>query len=218
MAYSLGVPIAILFLNGKNYDKFEDLKKNRKWLILAIIIPIFYCTVLYLIGQYLLPYTPDPLNKNQNLFFSVLLILISVIFEEIGWRGYLYKNFTSEGWFKMNLAISFFWALWHVPAILYGGLTIADPYWFGLILFFINLTLASFLLGWIRQKTGGILAPTLVHASNNLAMVAFGISGTILSESGLIFTLILLIFFLIIRAWKTPTLFQIDVIKEKIFS
>ncbi|MFA5829634.1 MAG: CPBP family intramembrane glutamic endopeptidase [Candidatus Gracilibacteria bacterium] len=215
LAYALGVPFTIMLLKGKEFAKIEDIKKNKKWLLIALITPFAYTTVLYLLGKYVFPFSPDPLDQNQNILYQTVFILLSVIFEEIGWRGYLYKYFTMEGWFKMNLSISFFWALWHLPAILYGGYTIPGPFWIGVILFFVNLTLASFMLGWIRQKTGGILAPTLVHAGNNIAMILFGISGPLLNESGIIFTIILAGFVFFTKAWKTPTLFQLNVLKQK---
>jgi len=115
----------------------------------------------------------------------------------------------------MNLSISILWSIWHLPAIIYGGYLIPSPYWLGLALFFINLTLASFIMGWIRQKTGGVIAPILVHAANNIGMVLTGVSGIILGETGIILTLLLIVFVIVTKAWKAPRLFEFAVLKEK---
>jgi membrane protease YdiL (CAAX protease family) len=218
LAYSFGVPFAILLLKGYKYLKFENIREQKKWLLMAFTGPFIYAGILYLLGKYFFPYPPDPLNQNSTFVLGTILILFSVIFEEIGWRGYLYKFFTAEGWFKMNLSISVLWTVWHLPAIFYGGFTVPTPLPLGMTLFFVNLTLASFILGWIRQKTGGVLSPALVHAGNNIAMMLLGVSGPLLSECGIFFTIFLIGFILFTKAWKTPTLFQFSVIKEKYLS
>jgi len=116
----------------------------------------------------------------------------------------------------MNLLTSLFWTLWHFPAIFYGGYAVSQPTWLGVVLFCINLILASFILGWLRQKTGGVIAPTLVHTANNIGMVMTGVSGIILGETGLLLTLLLLIFLLYTKAWKSQgLLFEIEILKEK---
>lgn len=213
--YSLGVPFALLLVRGKNFLQFENVRVQKKWLAIAFITPFVYTGTLYLLGKLFFPFSPDPLNQNSNILYSIIFVLFSVTFEEVGWRGYLYKYFTAEGWFKMNLSISVFWTLWHFPAIIYGGYTIPDPFALGIILFFINLTLGSFILGWMRQKTGGIFSPILIHAGNNIAMIVFGVSGPLLSESGIIFTIFLTALVVFAKAWKTPTMFHFNVIKEK---
>lgn|GEM_PF-3175014 len=215
IAYSLGVPLALLLMRGKDFLELENIKEQKKWLIIGFVTPFIYVTILYFLGKYLFPFEPSMLNQNKNILFSVVFILLSVVFEEIGWRGYLYKYFTAEGWLKMNLLISIFWALWHYPAILYGGFPISEPFAVGIILFFINMILASFILGWIRQKTGGIISPILVHAGNNIAMVIFGVTGPFLSESGIFFTIFLTAFVIYTKAWRTPIMFNFSVIKEK---
>ena len=186
--------------------------------MIAFITPLVYTSILYLIGKYFISFVPDTLNENFNILYLSAFIFASAFFEEIGWRGYLYKYLTMEGWFKMNSAISIFWALWHLPAIFYGGYAMPSPYWISIILFFVNLALASFILGWIRQKTGGVLAPTLVHTANNVGMTITAISGPILGETGILLTIFLLIFIFTTKAWRPTGFFELQVLKEKFIS
>lgn len=213
LAYTLGVPIAILMLKGFKSIKFESVRKTKKWFLLASIIPLIYTTILYQIGTRFIEFTPE--IQNKNILYLVAFICVSAFFEEIGWRGYLYKYLTAKGWFKMNTIISILWATWHLPAIFYGGYPVQSPFWISILLFFVNLTLASFILGWLRQKTGGVLAPTLVHASNNIGMTVAGIGGTILGETGIFMTIFLVAFILIAKAWHPTGLFELAVLKEK---
>jgi len=215
LAYSLGIPVSILILGGFKSISFENIRKSKKWLILATIVPLIYTAALYLLGKYVINFTPDTLNQDYSILYASVMILISAFFEEIGWRGYLYKNLTREGWFKMNLIISVLWATWHLPAIFYGGYAVPSPYWVSMGLFFINLTLASFVLGWIRQKTGGVLAPTLIHASNNIGMVITAISGPIIGETGILLTFLLVAFIITTKAWRPTGFFELQVLKEK---
>ncbi|MFA5947516.1 MAG: CPBP family glutamic-type intramembrane protease [Candidatus Gracilibacteria bacterium] len=215
LAYTLGIPISLLILKGFKSIKFESIKKNKKWLLIAILVPIIYTTILFLIGKYLIGVNSYSINQNSNVLYVTIFICASAFFEEIGWRGYLYKHLTASGWFKMNTTISILWASWHFPAIFYGGYIMPYPLWLSLILFFVNLTLASFILGWIRQKTGGVLAPTLIHASNNIGMIVTGISGLLIGETGILLTILLLAVILITKAWRPTRLFKLSVLKEK---
>ncbi|MDD3861389.1 MAG: CPBP family intramembrane metalloprotease [Candidatus Gracilibacteria bacterium] len=195
--------------------KLENIKSTWKWLLIATFIPLIYTSILYLLGIYFFPFTPSTLLKTDNIPYAIIMILLSVTFEEIGWRGYLYKYCTAEGWLKMNISISILWTVWHLPAIFYGGYPLPSPELLGFALFFINLSLASFILGWLRWKTGGVLSPILVHGSHNITMSIFALTGPLLSECGIFFTIFLAITIVLIKAWKAPTFFELNVIKEK---
>lgn len=106
LAYSFGVPFAIFLLKEFKTIKVENIKSTRRWLALAIATPLLYASILYLLGTYFFPFTPSSLLKVDNIPYAIIMILLSITFEEIGWRGYLYKYCTAEGWLKMNISIS----------------------------------------------------------------------------------------------------------------
>ena len=204
LLYSAGVIIAVFLFRGSSSIKFERHKSTLKWLLLSIILPIIYLGLVYLIGWQFFEYQP------QWITLSVLAIipikLASSFLEEVGWRAYLFSLLKNKGWIYMNLVIGIIWAIWHYPAIFSGSYEISSPLALGVTIFTFNVILLSFIFGWVRQKTGGIIAPTLIHASHNLmyAILASQNNLAILSESGLVLTAILLLTICILKAWKKP--------------
>lgn len=194
--------MAVLFFRGK--IKFEKNSSSIPWIVVSCILPILYIGLIYFIGQQLFDHKIQTLSLT---FLSSLpLILISSFFEEIGWRGFLFSTLQKIGWFKINLLIGILWAIWHYPAIFTGNYTIASPLIFGVFIFTINIILLSFIFGWFRQKTGGIIAPTLIHTFHNLSYSYWAGKNdlSILSESGLVLTIVLLLAIIVLQAWKKP--------------
>jgi membrane protease YdiL (CAAX protease family) len=105
----------------------------------------------------------------------VLIPLGTVLFEELLFRGVLLGvllRWTKQGYAVGVSAIVF--GLWHLPPALHdargdgfaGGLGVVV----GTITF---TTFAGLIFGWLRLRSGSVLAPILAHiASNSLAYVA----------------------------------------------
>lgn len=202
LLYASGVAIAALLYKSK--PPFEKKFTILAWLICAAILPLLYVSIVYLIGWSVLDY---PL-KNISLSFATTtpLIFISAFFEETGWRGFLFKTLEKQSWVKMNLIIGLCWAIWHYPSIFSGNYNTASPLIVGVIIFTLNVILLSFIIAWFRQKTGGILAPTLLHTFHNFAYHAWTTNNDIstLSESGIVLSFVLLTCIIAIKAWKKP--------------
>jgi len=60
------------------------------------------------------------------------------------------------------------WVLFHVPAIVVAGYHSRAPIWFGLVVFAISFMAISFVLAWLRLKSGSVWTAVLFHASHNL--------------------------------------------------
>ncbi len=180
----MGVPLAVILFRGAGSIKFERICKTWFWLLLACILPFLYSLAIFNIQDFTLAPT-------------FVLVLIGALFEEMGWRGFLFKALEKSGWLKMNLIIGMMWATWHLPAILTSNYPIASPMALGLLFFFLNVILLSFLFGWFRQKTDGLFAPILLHASHN-----FFTTGTFESEWKLSATLLLML--LVLQIWRKP--------------
>ena len=202
LLYSLGVAVAFLIFRGK--IKFEKNNSAIPWIIVGCFLPILYIGLVYLIGWQFLDHKIEPLPLT---FLSSLpLVLLASFFEEIGWRGYLFTTLQKIGWLKMNLIIGILWSAWHLPAILTGSYEMASPLVLGITIFTLNVILLSFIFGWFRQKTAGIIAPTLIHAFHNLGYAYWAGKNDlpILGESGLLLTVVLLLVIIILQAWKEP--------------
>jgi len=202
LLYSLGVAVAFLLFRGK--VKFETNRSAVPWTIVGCFLPISYIGLVYLIGWKLFDNKIEPLSLT---FLSSLpFILVASFFEEIGWRGYLFDTLRKFGWIKTNFIIGILWSTWHLPAILTGSYQTSSPLIIGILIFTINVILLSFVFGWFRQKTDGIIAPTVIHTFHNLGYAYWTGKNDlpILSESGLILTIVLLLVIVILQAWEKP--------------
>lgn len=201
LMYSLGVAVAFLLFRGK--VKFEK-SPAIPWIVAGYFLPILYVGLVYFVGWQFFDYKIETLPLA---FLSSLPIVFAAsFFEEIGWRGFLFSMLQKTGWLKMNLIIGILWAVWHYPAIFTGAYDITSQLIPGAAIFTLNVILLSFVFGWFRQKTGGIIAPTLIHTFHNISYAYWAgeNSSYILSESGLVLTAVLLLILVILKAWKMP--------------
>ena len=202
LLYSLGTAVAFLLFKGK--IKFEKNSSAIVWLLVTCFLPIIYIGLVYLIGWQFLDHKTETLSLT---FLSSLpFVLVASFFEEVGWRGYLFEKLQKCSWLKMNFIIGILWSFWHLPAIITGSYGMTSPLILGISIFTINVILLSLVFGWFRQKTGGIIAPTIIHTFHNLAYAYWAGKNDlpILSESGLILTVVLLFIIVILQAWKKP--------------
>ena len=127
-------------------------------------------------------------NSPNGLAMVVLCIVgvaarsIGAFGEEVGWRGFLtprlYKltNFTTT-----SIIIGIIWTIWHLPLMLMtnygGGFTILK-----LLFSVISLISISFMLTWLRIKSGSLLVGLFYHASHNFFIQGF--FDQVLTEKG----------------------------------
>jgi len=86
--------------------------------------------------------------------------------EEYGWRGWLADELRPVGAFWANLITGVLWGLWHAPLILmgfnYGEYTRLGPFF--MVAWCVP---ASFLLWRLREVSGSLLAPAVLHGAIN---------------------------------------------------
>ena len=101
--------------------------------------------------------------------------------EELGWRGFLWRELNPLGFWRSSFLIGFFWGLWHLPVIVngynYPGHPIAGP-----IMMIVLGILISPLIGYVRLRAESVLAAAVFHGTFNAAatMVLFLKGGTVL--------------------------------------
>lgn len=92
--------------------------------------------------------------------------------EEYGWRGVLLELLRPLGFVRANLLVGVLWGLWHAPLIMLGHNY--GPNWaVGIPLFVLFTTPFSFLLSWVRERTGTVAAAAIVHGAFNGLAGAF---------------------------------------------
>ena len=110
-----------------------------------------------------------PISVDFLLFCIIGLLLraIGSFGEEVGWRGFLtprlYKltNMTTT-----SFVIGAIWIIWHIPLMIMtnygGGFSI-----FKIVISTISLVSISFMLTWLRIKSGSLWVGLFYHASHN---------------------------------------------------
>lgn len=98
--------------------------------------------------------------------------LTSVLFatgEELGWRGLLVpelaKRFGFTGTALISAAV---WAIYHYPVILFADYRSTAPVGYSLAMFTVLVTAVSFILAWLRLRSGSVWTGVIFHASHNL--------------------------------------------------
>lgn len=95
--------------------------------------------------------------KGEFPWLIVLTILIYGLFEEIGWRGFLYKELKPLPLFLNILIVSVLWFLWHLNF----EFTTSNLLFFGI------LVLGSWGIGKVADSTNSLLAVSAFHSLNN---------------------------------------------------
>lgn len=174
-----------------------------KWLGLAYLLPIAYAAaaygVVWLSG--LAAINPDyRFNPFSLIVIGTLFNVANATGEEIGWRGFLvpqlYKltNFTAT-----CLITGIIWSVWHFPLIIYGVYLATMPMAPQLLLFVVTVTSMTFVISWLRLKSGSVWPAILLHASHNLYIQSLfdpltietsSLSKYVVGESGIAMTIV----------------------------
>ncbi|MBR1409562.1 MAG: CPBP family intramembrane metalloprotease [Prevotella sp.] len=96
-------------------------------------------------------------------------ITINALFafgEEIGWRGYLLKQFAGRKFLPTAIIIGAIWGLWHTPLILMGHNFPNHPATGVFVMTVACICLAP-IVQFIRLKSGSVIAAAIFHGSFN---------------------------------------------------
>jgi membrane protease YdiL (CAAX protease family) len=86
--------------------------------------------------------------------------------EELGWRGFLQKEFSYMGFWKSSILIGFIWGVWHAPIVLQGHNYPQHPV-AGLFMIIILCILFAPIFGYIRYKANSVIAAAIIHGTLN---------------------------------------------------
>lgn len=100
---------------------------------------------------------------------GVIQNLSMTLGEEIGWRGLLVPELAKEMSFtRVSLVSGLIWAAWHIPLLLFADCDAGTNRWYALGCSTITCVSVSFILAWLRLKSGSMWPAALLHASHNL--------------------------------------------------
>jgi membrane protease YdiL (CAAX protease family) len=160
---------------------------NARYLLTSFLLPLLACLVVYGLswGIGLVPFTGAELvatvaqvtgltlSLPLAIFMTVVVLFLpglsTALGEEIGWRGLLLPELAKRlGFTGASVASGAIWAIYHYPAILFADYHSDAPRWFALIMFTISVVSISFVMAWLRLKSGSLWTAAILHTSHNL--------------------------------------------------
>jgi membrane protease YdiL (CAAX protease family) len=119
---------------------------------------------------------PDTISSLLLIPVLTLLIGLTAVGEEIGWRGFLHSALRALGPVRALLLNGAVWGVWHTPLLLLGyNYATTSPV--SIPLMIISTVLIGTALAWLRERSGGIWAGALTHGALNVSasylMMAF---------------------------------------------
>jgi len=164
---------------------------ERRFLRLAYFMPLIYAAPVYLLtwliirGSFTLhsfeaakvkPYGLEgwpilgTVGVALPLVFTVSVIGEAVfsLGEELGWRGFLFPTLHDRlGFHGACLISGLIWALWHFPEILWTDWNPGTNIVFALTCFSVMLVALSYIMGYLRLRSGSLWPCVLLHATHN---------------------------------------------------
>jgi len=161
---------------------------KTRYQLISYLLPLVFCIIVYgivwLTGlgifstekfNYIMSNrlgldAPPPFALSF-LFMATVWVLIGILFalgEEIGWRGFLLPELCKITSFsKASIIVGLIWAVWHYPGILYTGYYPGDKPWYAIPCFTLMVIGLSFIMSWLRLKSGSLWTAAILHASHN---------------------------------------------------
>ncbi len=106
----------------------------------------------------------------QSLIAGITINAIAGFGEELGWRGFLHKEFEDMWFWKSSLLIGFIWGLWHAPIIFMGHNYPQHPV-AGIFMMIIFCLLLGPIISYVRIKAKSVIAAAVFHGSLNATFV-----------------------------------------------
>ena len=91
--------------------------------------------------------------------------------EELGWRGFLQREWASLGFWKSSWLVGVVWGLWHVPFLLHGHNYPGHTY-AGVVVMTIWTTLFAPLIAYICHRARSVIAAAVMHGTINGTVLA----------------------------------------------
>ncbi len=102
----------------------------------------------------------------QGVVLGALTNTLFALGEELGWRGFMLRDLEHLGLWRSSLIIGVVWGLWHAPIILLGHNYPAHPQ-IGVAMMVVFCVLAAPLHGFVRVRSGSVVAAALLHGTIN---------------------------------------------------
>jgi uncharacterized protein len=112
------------------------------------------------------PWIPLIMMVFQGLIAGITINAFFGFGEELGWRGYLYKEYEGLGFWKNSFYTGLAWGFWHAPFILQGHNYPGYPV-IGVFMMVLWCLLLSPVFTLIRMNSGSVIAAAIGHGTLN---------------------------------------------------
>jgi membrane protease YdiL (CAAX protease family) len=121
----------------------------------------------------MMPIHPFFMTLIQGLLAGISINALAGFGEELGWRGFMLREFRGKSFVKTSIVIGAIWGFWHAPLILQGHNYPQNPQ-IGVIMMVIWCILLSFLISYITIKAKSVIVAAVMHGVlNGTAGLAF---------------------------------------------
>lgn len=163
-------------------------KLNRWWFVGALLMPVLAMAILavslLMPGAYwnveseTVRIALDQMPAGMGPWGMIAITLVSGIFagatinalfafgEEIGWRGFLVKEFEGKNFMTLSLVSGVIWGFWHFPLILNGHNYPQHPV-IGVFMMVLMCVALTPMFLYFRQKSGSVIVPAIMHGTFN---------------------------------------------------
>jgi uncharacterized protein len=178
-------------------------RRGRNAILQALVLPALIGLLAYGIAWTtgLVGFGMPPLG-SWLAAIAVLLVLNLVLVsgEELGWRGYMLTRLIDAGVPRPVLASGVIWGLWHVPLFLWGGFVQGVPPLLATALLMVLTPSLGYVLARMRLETGSVWPAVALHVAWNVTIqagfqpLAAGASSQLwVGESGILTALVLIV-------------------------
>jgi len=113
-----------------------------------------------------LPVHPIWIALVQGLIAGITINAVAGFGEELGWRGFLQREFSYLKFWSSSAFIGLIWGIWHAPLILQGYNYPQHP-GVGVFMMILWCLLLAPIFSYIRIKSGSVIAAAIIHGSLN---------------------------------------------------
>src|SRR5699024_517347 len=107
------------------------------------------------------------LLAGQSFIGGITINAIFAFGEEIGWRGFLLREFQVLGFWKASLLIGLIWGLWHAPLTIFAGHNYPSTHIFCILIMTLFCMLMSPILSFITIKSRSVFPAAFFHGFIN---------------------------------------------------
>jgi len=114
----------------------------------------------------MMPIHPIFMTLMQGLIAGISINALAGFGEELGWRGFMLREFRGKSFVKASLIIGFTWGIWHAPLILQGHNYPQHPQ-LGVLMMTVWCILLAFIFNYITIKAKSVIVASVMHGVLN---------------------------------------------------